>query len=390
MILRGCIGFAATFSGPLGPVRYVLEPGVLDYIPALRGEFDGAFARYFGAAQPVGHPEVTDRHRDVAASAQRAFEEVVLDVARNLRRRTGLHRLAIAGGCGLNGVVNGRILTEGIFDTVYVPPVPGDAGGALGAAMLLHARLTKSRPEPITHAQYGPQFDTTALRTALRAQHTLAHEFLPDEELCNKTAELLAAGAVVAWMQGRMEYGPRALGSRSFLADPRYNRTRELINDRIKRREPFRPFAPSVKAERAAEFFELPQPSPFMALVVRVRPDRRLEIPAVTHVDGTARPQTVERADLPLFWQLIDAFERRTGVPVLLNTSLNIQEPIVCHPGEALATFVRSRADALVLGNYFVTQAVGQQNGSQGSAKSGEPDSFAAMTQHHGDGSSHP
>jgi len=193
------------------------------------------------------------------------------------------------------------------------------------------------------------------LSAALRRQHELDYRSLPHDELCDKTAELLAGGAVVAWMQGRMEYGPRALGSRSFLADPRHDRSRELINEKVKRREPFRPFAPSVKAERAGDFFELRQPSPFMTLVVPVRPEKRALIPAVTHVDGTARPQTVEQADLPLYWQLLDSFERRTGVPVLLNTSFNIQEPIVCAPSEALATFARSGADALVLGNNFVT-----------------------------------
>ncbi len=345
------------FLRTVGPGRYVLEPGVLDYVPALRGEYDGTFAERFGPPRSRDDAAaVTDRDRDVAASAQRAFDEVVLDLARDLRRRTGVSSLTIAGGCGMNSVANGRILREGVFDDVYVPPVPCDAGGALGAAMLMHVRATGSRPAPVASAQLGPSFSGDEIATAIKARDDVRAEILDEDELCARTARTLAHGGVVAWMQGPMEYGPRALGSRSFLADPRSEENREILNAKIKKREPFRPFAPSVKAERADEFFELGQPSPFMAIVVPVRPEQRGVIPAVTHVDGTARPQTVDADVLPRYWKLLDAFERETGVPVVLNTSFNIGEPIVCTPEEALATFARSGADALAAGDHWVTR----------------------------------
>jgi carbamoyltransferase len=238
-----------------------------------------------------------------------------------------------------------------------VPSAPHDSGGAVGAAMLLYARLTGRRPAPIEHAQFGPAFENGAIASAIGTSAAVAAEPLDEATLIDRSANLLAAGGVIAWFHGRMEFGPRALGNRSFLADPRNDSIRDTINQKIKKRELFRPFAPSVKAEKASEYFEIEQPAPFMTIIVRVRPDKRQVIPAITHVDGTARPQTVDRDVNPRYWRLLDRFEQLTGVPVVLNTSFNIQEPIVCTPEQALATFGRSEVDALVMGDYWITRA---------------------------------
>ena len=338
-----------------GESGYALRPGYLEYHRGHLGDFGGKFAKHFGPPRKPGEP-ITDHHRDIAASAQAAFEDVVLRLACRVRKDSGSNRLVIAGGCGLNCMASGRILREGIFDEIYVPPVPHDAGGALGAAMLLHQQLTGERPETIRTAQFGPVFDDDAIRKAIESSSEVASEQLEEQALIERTAECIDNGGVVAWFQGHAEYGPRALGNRSFLADPRRESAREDLNRKIKKREPFRPFAPSVKAENATEYFEIDQPSPFMTIIVPVRSEKRDVIPAVTHVDGSARPQTVEREINPRYWGVLDAFEKRTGVPVLLNTSFNIQEPIVCAPNEAIDTFLRSEADALAIGNFWVTK----------------------------------
>jgi len=346
-----------------GQGKYTLDPLVLDYHRALRGHFAGEFVNYFGAPrEPDEAAEFNDQYRDVAASTQRAFEEVVMDMSVELRQRTGLSRLAIAGGCGLNCTVNGKILGSGIFEEIYVPPVPHDAGGALGAAMLLYTEITGKRPEPISHAQFGPEFSNDEIADALSQIAEVIAERLSEDALIARAAESLNKGEVIGWVQGPMEYGPRALGNRSFLADPRSDSIRDVINEKIKKRELFRPFAPSVKAEKASEYFDIRQPSPFMTIIVPVRPEKRNVIPAVVHVDGTARPQTVDRSVNPRYWKLLDRFEDLTGVPVLLNTSFNIQEPIVCTPREALQTFVGSGVDALALGDYWVTHRGDNRN----------------------------
>jgi carbamoyltransferase len=339
------------------PGRYELDTSALDYHRALRDNFAGSFAEHFGPPRPRSEDAPFDaRHRDIAASVQRAFEEVVLDMAAELRKTSGSRSLVIAGGCGLNCTANGRILASGSFDQIYVPPVPHDAGGAMGAAMLLYTELTGRRPEPLMHAQLGPAFGESEIRAALTGFGGLTAEPLEEPALLGRSAELLASGGVMAWFQGPMEYGPRALGNRSFLADARYDSVRDTLNEKIKKRELFRPFAPSVKAEKASEYFEIEQPSPFMTIIVPVRADKRAVIPAVTHVDGTARPQTVDRSANPRYWGLLDRFDAVTGVPLLLNTSFNIQEPIVCTPTQALKTFSASGVDALALGDFWVTR----------------------------------
>ncbi len=343
------------FLVDVGESGYALRSGYLDYHRGHLGDFSGRFADHFGPPRKPSEP-LTDHHRDVAASAQAAFEDVVLRLARRVRRECGSKRLVIAGGCGLNCIANGKVILEGIFDEIYVPPVPHDAGGALGAAMLLHQNLNGERPQPIRTAQFGPGFDTQDIQDAIDKSGRVQFEHLSEQDLIERTAQCIDDGGVVAWFQGRSEYGPRALGNRSFLADPRRESAREDLNRKIKKREPFRPFAPSVKAEAASEFFEIDQPSPFMTIIVPVRPEKRSIIPAVTHIDGSARPQTVEKDINPRYWAVLDAFERRSGVPVLLNTSFNIQEPIVCSPKEAIETFLRSEADALAIGDFWVTK----------------------------------
>ena len=338
------------------PGHYKLLTRALDYHRALKGDFSGSFSGYFGAPRVRSDTaEFNDRHRDIAASAQRAFEEVVLDLARDLQRRTGLTKLVISGGCGLNCVANGQILRNGIFDEIYVPPVPHDSGGALGAAMYAYQQEHRKRPEPVVHAFFGEAFTNQAIRKDLEHVKGIRFERLEEDQLVDRTATWISERRVIAWFQGAMEYGPRALGNRSFLADPRSDDIRDTINAKIKKRELFRPFAPSVLQERAGDYFEIEQPAPFMTIIVPVREPAKRLIPAVTHVDGTARPQTVSREHNPLYWKLIKRFEDITGVAVLLNTSFNIQEPIVCTPGEALRTFKNSTTDALVLGNYWVT-----------------------------------
>lgn len=339
------------------PGSYRLVTSALDYHQALRGQFAGSFADHFGPPRPQDEDaEFNDRHRDIAASAQAAFEDVVIDLAKNLRQRTRLDKLVIAGGCGLNCVANGQILRHGIFDEIYVPPVPHDAGGALGAALHVQYEETGRRPPPINHALYGPQFTDDQVRSVLQAnEERVLFQKLEFDDLAERTARSLADGGVIAWFQGALEYGPRALGNRSFLADPRSDGIRDVINAKIKKRELFRPFAPSVKVEKASEYFEISQAAPFMTIIVPVRESARSLIPAVTHVDGTARPQTVAKETNPRYWTLLDKFESLTGIPVLLNTSFNIQEPIVCTPQEAINTFCNSTTDALVLNDFWVT-----------------------------------
>lgn len=343
------------------PGSYRLNHALLDYHAALRGRFSPALRRIFGDPRQGDEAPFTERHQQLAASAQAAFEEVVFDLASWAFEEGGRRsHLALAGGCGLNCSANGRLLREGPFKQIYVPPAPHDAGCAVGATLLLyHETLGQPRRFTMTHAAYGPAYDDHAIGQTLRAAGLHMQPIADEETLLGKTVEVLTGGGVVGWFQGAMEFGPRALGSRSFLADPRRDRIRDTLNAKIKKRELFRPFAPSVKEEATADYFEVTQPSPFMNLALPVRQDKRAVIPAVTHIDGSARIQTVSRTDQPRYWRLLDRFERATGVPILLNTSFNIQEPIVCTPEQALATFNTSGVDALVIGNYFVERGGG-------------------------------
>jgi carbamoyltransferase len=294
--------------------------------------------------------EWTAEHRDLAATVQRRLEEVLLDLARALHERTGERDLAMAGGVALNCVANSRLWAEGPFERVWVQPASGDSGTALGAALWV-ARELGDEIRPMTTAALGREWGPDELEARLRVA---AVPFERPADLPGTVAEVLASDDVVAWFQGRSEYGPRALGHRSLLANPTRAQNLERMND-IKGREQFRPIAPMVLAERAAEIFEGPLPSPYMLFTHRVKPGWRERIPAVVHVDGSARIQTVDRGEEPLMAGVLEAFERRTGVPVVVNTSLNTAgRPIVDDPRDALECFGSSPIDALALGPFLV------------------------------------
>ena len=303
-------------------------------------------------------------YADVAASIQQVTEEAVLGMVRSLHRETGLDKLCMAGGVALNSVANGRIIRETPMRDVFVQPAAGDGGGALGAALFVHhCVLGNPRQFVMRHAYWGQEFSQGAINDFVR-DCGLPHESYSNEDaLLDAVVHELHAGHVVGWFQGRFEWGPRALGARSILADPRRAEMKEIVNVKIKFREPFRPFAPSVLAEAAERFFDLPDtprhyPARFMLYVVDVKPGQERVVPAITHVDGTARLQAVHRAESPLYYGLIERFGQATGVPVVMNTSFNLKgEPIVTTPANAFSTFQRSGMDALVLGNCVIRKA---------------------------------
>jgi carbamoyltransferase len=321
------------------------------------------YPSYFGpqAADHAAQAERNQHYADIAASIQVVVEEIVLRMARYAHRRTGLSRLCMAGGVALNSVANGRVLREAPFEELYVQPAAGDSGGALGAALWgYHAVLGQPRGFVMEHASWGRAYGRPEVEASLESAGVAYTAFDDEDRLLGHVVERLEQGKVAGWFQGRFEWGPRALGHRSILADPRRADMRDLVNVKIKYREPFRPFAPSVPVGRAEEYFALPDagrhyPARFMLYVVDVHEAKRDVIPAVTHVDGTARLQTVREETSPRYHRLIERFGKATGVPVLLNTSFNLKgEPIVNTPAEALATFARSGMDVLVLGDCVV------------------------------------
>ena len=316
--------------------------------------FTRKFLDAFGPPRLPGEP-LTDRHRDLARALQVVTEEIVLHIARDLRERTGMRAICLTGGVALNCVANARVLAESGFEHVWVPPCASDTGAPFGSALWHHHQtLGKPRRFEMRHAFYGKGYRDSEIERAL-SQAGLAAERLETPELLRRAAHDLAAGKIVGWFQGRAEIGPRALGNRSLLADPRNVEMKDKINLRVKHREPFRPFAPAVLVERASEFFHLNQPDPFMTLAPRVRGDKAHLIPAAVHVDGTGRIQTVERDANPRYYGVIEEFAKITGVPVLLNTSFNRQEPIVQSPQEAISCYLRTGIDALALGNFYTT-----------------------------------
>jgi len=321
--------------------------------PEIGTMYSGKFVETFGPPRQPGGP-LTEQHQDVAASLQAMLEEAEFALVRRLQQETGQRALCMAGGVALNSAFNGKVLPSTPFTDVYIQPAANDAGTALGVCYYLyHHVLGHPRRYVMTCASTGPQYTDDQVGQALD-RHGLASERLDDAALARRAAELVAAGDVVGWFEGRMEWGPRALGNRSILADPRRADMKDVLNARIKHREPFRPFAPSVLLEAVGDYFDQTYPDPFMLKVYNVLPDKRAEIPAVTHVDGTGRLQTVDRDANPRYWQLIREFQNRTGVPVILNTSFNENEPIVCSPDEAIECFLRTRMDALVLEHHLV------------------------------------
>jgi carbamoyltransferase len=331
--------------------------------PVVPDVYSDRLAELLGPARAVGDP-VTGDHEDLAASVQQVFEECVWHVLAGVHARVALPDLCLAGGCAMNSVANGKIRARTAFSRVFVQPAAGDNGTALGAA--LHVWFSEGRgsmPMRMPHAYWGTAYDADAIarvvaHSAVVSRGICTWTVAPDEAtLCSETAAHIARGAVVGWFQGRMEWGARALGNRSILADPRRVDMRDTINQKIKFRERFRPFAPSVLAEAVDEYFDGAVHDPFMLQVYPVREGKRAVIPAVTHVDGSGRLQSVSTESNPLYWALIRAFAARTGVPVLLNTSFNENEPIVHKPTEAIDCFLRTRMDVLVMGDHAVTQA---------------------------------
>ena len=284
-------------------------------------------------------------------------EETLISIARSLYNETKMDKLCLAGGSFLNCVANNKILEEAPFKEIFIQPAAGDAGGALGvASYIYHTILKKPRNHVMTHAYLGPEFSATEIKRALLTNNLNFQEF--DEGVLTKNiAEKLANNEIVGWFQGRVEFGPRALGNRSILANPCNPDIKELLNSKVKKREPFRPYAPAVLEERADEFFEMSCKSPFMLLAPKIKAEKKGLIPGVTHVDGTARVQTVGKDTNQRLWQLIKEFENITGIPMIINTSFNLRgEPIVCAPEDAISSFKKSEMDCLVLGNYVINK----------------------------------
>jgi carbamoyltransferase len=364
---------------PDGSLR--LDQDYFNYLGGLTMT-NGAFDRLFGGPPRVPETPLEQKHLDIARSVQEVCEEAMLRMARTAHRETGQRALCLAGGVALNCVGNGRILREGPFERIWIQPASGDAGGALGVAQLIwHRHLQSPRSvgcrDGMNGAYLGPEFPPDAIRSWLESVGAVFQR-MDRDALLERTSELLAEGRVIGWFAGRMEFGPRALGGRSILGDPRNPAMQSQMNIKIKFREGFRPFAPSVLRERVSDYFELDVDSPYMLLVAPVRSERRRpvtaeeesrwgieklkvqrsEIPAVTHVDYSARIQTVSREDNPEYYDLIHAFERRTGCPLLVNTSFNVRgEPIVCTPADAYRCFMRTDIDHLVLWPYLLAKS---------------------------------
>ncbi|MCH7760506.1 carbamoyltransferase [candidate division TA06 bacterium] len=342
--------FETLFGKPRDPNKYFFTPS-MDY-PLYYGE------------KPSNHKEESERNQyyaDIAASIQAVTEEILLKMANSLYQETRLQKLCLAGGVALNSVANGRILRETPFDELYIQPAAGDGGGAVGAALYAyHSLLGKPRKFVMEHAYWGKEYSESEIRLFLDENQISYEYFGDDEKLFDYVVTSLQEGKIIGWFQDRFEWGPRALGNRSILADPRKAEMKDIVNTKIKFREPFRPFAPSVLMERTEEFFDLPNapshfPARFMLYVVNVKENKRDQIPAITHVDGTGRIQTVSRKTNPRYYRLIEKFGEATGIPLVLNTSFNLKgEPIVNTPENAYQTFRKSEMDGVVLEKFVI------------------------------------
>jgi len=315
------------------------------------------FDKLFGGPRRKPESTLTQKHKDIAASIQKVTEEIVLRMAQHVHKVTGMKNLCLAGGVALNCVANGRVLRETEFEDIFIQPAAGDAGGVIGVSSYIYSSLLgKKRVSTMKNAYLGPEFSNEEIEKYL-LKKGIEYEYLEERYLNKTISDLLIDKKVIGWFQGKMEFGPRALGARSILADPRNPDAKTIVNAKIKFREEFRPFAPTVLDNRVNSIFELNKPSPFMLLVAQVREDKR-NIPAVTHVNGSARIQTISHEDHPVYYDLINEFYRKSGCPVVLNTSFNLRgEPIVCTPNEAYLCFMRSGLDYLVLGNFLLDKA---------------------------------
>ncbi len=362
---------------------FQLDLGYFSYQYHTRRAFTSKFEKLFGTPRQPGNRFVTSQtstyddptpasseewalnqhYADIAASIQKVTEEIIIRMAKALRKQTGCRKLCLAGGVALNSVANYRVLREAGFDELYVQPAAGDSGGALGAALYAyHILLNKPRQFIMQHAAWGQSYSSSAIADALRVEGIPFESFDDWNELYDRVSDQLLKGHVIGWHQGRFEWGPRALGHRSILADPRNPKMKDIVNIKIKFREPYRPFAPSVLAEDTNTYFDLPDwkeqmTARFMLLVTPVRENQRAKLPAITHADGSGRLQTVFKDTNPVYYGLIERWKQASGVPVVMNTSFNLKgEPIVNTPLEAYRTFCASGMDALVLGNHLVTQ----------------------------------
>ena len=331
--------------------------------PTIGCAYTDKLVSLLGPARQPGD-EITQRHKDIAASLQAMYEEAFFAMLNRLYDMTKADNLCIAGGCAMNSVANGKIFDRTPFKDIYIQSAAGDAGGAIGAAFYLwNTMLGNKRDFVMDHAYWGPEFGKAELNDELKTMSDELNkqgcemiEIEDEEKLCRQTAKEIAAGKVVGWFQGRMEWGPRALGNRSIVCDPQRADMKEILNLKIKRRESFRPFAPSILRESVKDWFETDYDVPFMLQVYQIREEKRKEIPAVTHVNGSGRLQTITEKQNPLYYNLIKKFEKITGVPIVLNTSFNENEPVVCHPKEALDCFLRTKMDVLVLGKWKITR----------------------------------
>ena len=332
-----------------------------DGSPEIGSLFSDELCDLLGPARQPNEP-MEQRHRDLARSVQAVYEDLFFHLLQQLHARYRSPNVTVAGGCGMNSVANGKIALRSPFKNVYVQSAAGDAGGAIGAALVVAEQIGPSPARAqMPHAYWGPAYEDREIAALLETRSsdleaadckiTQIHD---EDAMCTRVAQHIASGHVVGWFQGRMEWGPRALGNRSILGDPRRADMKDILNLKIKRRESFRPFAPSVLRESVAEWFEQDQDVPFMMQVFQIREDKRAQIPAVTHVDGSGRLQTVSRQDNPRYHNLIRKFREATGVPMVLNTSFNENEPVVCQPVEALDCFLRTAMDVLVLGSFTV------------------------------------
>jgi len=321
--------------------------------------FTPELEKLLGPARKKDEP-LEQRHKDIARSTQVMYEDAFFAFLNAAFDKHRIPNLALAGGCAMNSVANGKVYSRTPFKKMYLPAAAGDAGGAIGAAYVVWHGLDRTHSRfPMDHAYWGPNgvgIDTllTSKQSEITAQNCDIRRITDSVELCKTTAAAISDGKVIGWFEGRLEWGPRALGNRSILCDPRRANMKDILNLKIKRRESFRPFAPSIVREAVSEWFEIEDDVPFMMQVFQIRREKRSLIPAVTHVDGSGRLQTVHRETNPLYHQLISEFQRLTGVPIVLNTSFNENEPVVCRPEEALDCFLRTRMDVLVLGDYYI------------------------------------
>lgn len=331
--------------------------------PTIGCTYTDKLIKLLGPARQPGD-EITQKHRDIAASLQAMYEEAFFAMLNRLYDMTKADNLCVAGGCAMNSVANGKIFDLTPFKDIYIQSAAGDAGGAIGAAFYLwNTALGNKRDFVMDHAYWGPEFDKDELSKELSAKSRELEEngceiikIEDEQQLCRQTAKEIAEGKVVGWFQGRMEWGPRALGNRSIVCDPRRADMKEVLNLKIKRRESFRPFAPSILRESAKGWFETDYDVPFMLQVYQIKEGKRKEIPAVTHVNGSGRLQTITEKQNSLYYNLIKEFEKITGVPIVLNTSFNENEPVVCRPQEALDCFLRTKMDVLILGSHIISR----------------------------------